>query len=633
MRSYNKGTFPFKAFLLATSLLGGTSLLAKQATATEQQITSLVTAPKQVSERDIAFKELLGEITQDYFAVVPELATFYGVDSATSGEKNAIRLSDYGPSGIKESRKATQDILSRLSAFETTGLNKANLTTRSILRAELANAVEASQTVNYGRLIPGMFRVYQLDQFIGAHTFLLRLLAATQPVTSEAEAHAYIERLSNLPKALSGLADAMHFDAQKGVIPPDFALQKIIASIETAVASPPRENPLVMSFTQKLEVANLDKNRTLADRASDIVSNSVYPAFQSLVLTLKELRSKAVHDAGIWRLPNGEKLYQALIQQQAGTALSADEIHELGLAEVDRISAEMDTILRQENYMEGSVAERMLALSNDTRFLYPNTHAGKADIIAVLNDQMAEINQELPNWFGVLPQDAIEVRQVPAYQEATSASAAYDAPAVDGSRPGIYWINLRDTAMVPIWSVKSDTYHEATPGHHLQISIAQRQANIPLMQNLLSNGAYVEGWALYAEYLAKEMGMYKNDPYGDLGRLRWELHRAVRLVVDTGIHAKRWSREKAISYSMTVGGFDAATAEQEVERYAVLPAQALSYKMGMLKILELRTKAKTELGDAFDIRLFHDAVLLNGPMPMDILENIINNWIIEHRAS
>ncbi len=628
MNLLNK-TLPVKAVLLATSLLAGHAA-APFAVAGEQSATQSVDVTE--SKADVAFKELLNELTESYFAITPELATFFGVRAEMAGLKNAIDLSDYSPAGVVKSKEATQEILNRLVSFDSKGLSESNRLNLAILKTELTNAVEASEVVEYGRLSPGMFRVYQLDQFIGAHSFVLSLLASAQPVGSEQEALDYLARLKRIPEAFEDLMISMDADAQRGVVPPDFVLNKIIASIETAIEPAVEDNPLVTSFAEKVQAAEVADAEALKAQVIEVVATVVYPAYKKLVADLTDMLPKSVHEAGIWRLPNGDKLYQALILQQANTDLSADEIHDLGLADVDRISAEMDTILKQVNYTEGTVAERMLALSEDKRFIYPNTDEGKAAIIAVLNEQMAEITKELPKWFGVLPQDDGVVKKVPSYEEATSASASYDPAAMDGSRPGVYWINLRDTAMVPIWSAKSDTYHETIPGHHLQISIAQHQAEVPLIRNLLGNGAYIEGWALYGEFLAKEMGMYDTDPYGDLGRLRWELHRAVRLVVDTGIHAKHWSREDAIAYSMKVGGFDAATAEQEVERYAVLPGQALSYKMGMLKILELRDKAKAKLGDDFDIRLFHDAVLLGGSMPLMMLDDTINAWIDSQAA-
>jgi uncharacterized protein (DUF885 family) len=339
-----------------------------------------------------------------------------------------------------------------------------------------------------------------------------------------------------------------------------------------------------------------------------------------------EIKSSAPHDAGMWRLPDGEALYAAMIRHMTDSNLSADEIHRTGLDEVDRITRQMDEVLRAEGYTEGTVGERMQRLNVESRFLYPNDADGRADLLDDLRAQVDGMYAELPNWFVKLPQHKVEVRMVPEFSQASAPIGYYNNPAPDGSRPGYYFINLRDTALHPSWTLPTLSYHEAVPGHHLDGATAMELEIPPLAKALWSNTSG-EGWALYAERLAAEMGMYADNPYGDLGRLQAELHRAVRLVTDTGMHAKKWSRERAIDYMVGTEGLDEATATSEIERYVVWPAQALGYKLGQLKILALREEAKQALGDDFDIRSFNQQVLEVASTPLPFIEATVRSWI------
>jgi hypothetical protein len=343
------------------------------------------------------------------------------------------------------------------------------------------------------------------------------------------------------------------------------------------------------------------------------------------------MRAGASDEPGIWRLPQGDALYQAMILHMTDTTLTPRQIHDLGLAEVARILGEMDTILRAEGYTEGSVGKRMEALSAEKRFAYSNDAAGRARLLADANAQLAEIAPLLPKWFGKLPQQQVVVKAVPEQAEKSSSGGFYDAPALDGSRPGTYWINLRDTAILPTFKLKTLTYHEGNPGHHLQTAFGMG-AGTPVIATALYSNAFGEGWALYAEALAQEMGLYARDPYGDLGRLQDELWRAVRLVVDTGMHSLRWSRAQAIDYAIATAGVHPLEAEAEIARYAVEPGQALGYKIGMLEIQRLRRLAQEALGEQFDIRAFHVEVLKDGAVPLQVLETKVQRWIEAQRT-
>ncbi len=396
--------------------------------------------------------------------------------------------------------------------------------------------------------------------------------------------------------------------------------------IEARSLAEPADHSLVTSFRKRLDDAGVDDSDAHVATTAHLIETEVYPANKRLVAALKDLRKDAGSEAGVWRLPNGEAFYRAMIRHMTDTTMDPREIHEIGLAEVKRITTEMDAILRAEGYTEAPVGERMSALGEEERFVYPNTEEGKTRLIADLNAQMAEIEPLLPQWFGILPKAKVVVKRVPVYAEQSATGGFYDAPAMDGSRPGTYWINLRDTAIWPSYSLKTLTYHEANPGHHLQTVIGMEQQS-PILQTVLYSNAFGEGWGLYAEALAKEMGLYDDDPFSDLGRLQDELHRAIRLVVDTGMHALKWSREEAIRYMVETEGTHPSEAEAEIDRYIVWPGQALGYKIGMLQIQALRAEAEAAMGESFDIRGFHDEVLRNDAVPLDVLEAKIERWM------
>jgi uncharacterized protein (DUF885 family) len=351
----------------------------------------------------------------------------------------------------------------------------------------------------------------------------------------------------------------------------------------------------------------------------------VVPALDRQMALLASLRPQAVHDAGVWRLPDGDAYYAASLRAATTTDLSPDEVHRLGLDVTRDLSARADTLFRKLGMTKGTVAERYAGLFKDPRYLYPNTDAGKAKEITDLNALVQAMQQRLPAYFATLPKTPLEIRRIPAATEA-GASTHYTEGSLDGTRPGIYWLNLRDTAEAPFWDMPTTTFHEGIPGHHLQITL-QRESALPMYRKILFFGAYVEGWALYAEQLADEMGFYKDQPAWELGYIHDALLRSGRLVVDTGIHAKRWSREKAIATLSGIDGDPVSLSTQEIERYAVSPGQACSYMVGKVTILRLRDKAKAALGPRFAIGRFHDAILLAGALPLKVLEARVDAFI------
>jgi uncharacterized protein (DUF885 family) len=307
--------------------------------------------------------------------------------------------------------------------------------------------------------------------------------------------------------------------------------------------------------------------------------------------------------------------------------MTPDEVHQTGLDLVASLSAQIDALMKKQGMTQGTVGQRLRAMYEDPKYRYPNTDAGKEKLLADLNEKVQAVRAKLPQWFGQLPKANVEIRRVPKAIEAGAPGGYYNSPSLDGSRPGIYWINLRDTAEVPSWTLPTLTYHESIPGHHLQISLANEAKDLPLLRKTLFNSGYVEGWALYAEQLAVEMGMYDHDPLGHIGQLHDAMFRAVRLVVDSGMHHKRWSREQAVKYAVDTLGDQEATLVTEIERYCVWPGQACSYMVGKLTWLKVRDKARKAMGRRFDIRSFHDAGLLSGVMPLDVLERRIDSYI------
>jgi uncharacterized protein (DUF885 family) len=422
-----------------------------------------------------------------------------------------------------------------------------------------------------------------------------------------------------------------------GVVLPPSLLEKSIIVLDDTIRPAPAESPLVTTFVERMKKAgNIDAatQAKLRDAAIAAVTTGVYPAYQRMREALVAERPKTAGvAAGVGRLPDGAAYYQAMLKQFTTTDYTAEEIHALGLAEVARIQAEMDALLASQGFTEGTVAERMLALGKDPRYLVPNNDEGRAQLLERYRAILTDLDARMPEYFSTLPKGKLAVERVPVSAEKGSGGAYYNPAAMDGSRQGTFFANLRDTAETPTWSMKTLAVHEGIPGHHFQIATALELEGLPLIRQQTLYSAYAEGWALYAERLAAEIGFYKDDPLGDLGRLQAELFRAARLVVDTGLHAKDWTREQAIAYLVDTTGTAESDSTSEVERYMGLPGQACAYKVGQLKILELREKAKAELGPKFVLKDFHTVVLENGGVPLGVLERLVDEWIAEVKAT
>ena len=609
--------------LKVSALVCAFGLLA--ACGAKEETTTLATDSQTTNEQ---FDAAVQEMTTAFFYHVPEAATQLGI-SEDIVPGTAHRLMDRSVDGNKDRNNSLEAALAQLNSADTETLSPERQRTHAVLTTLIEGALGPSRVVDFGTTAGAWtlwFLPYSIVQNSGPTVDIPNFLNSHQPVTSADEAEAYLVRLASVDAALDGAFESYRHGVQQGAIPPDFIVEKSLAVVEGFIEPPADQNTLYVSFVDKLEKAGIENAQAYADRALKIIDAEVVPAYQRIADYMGEIRASAPHEAGIWRLPDGEALYAAMIRHMTDSDVSAEDIHQIGLDEVERITQEMDGILRSEGYTEGTVGERMQKLNVEPRFLYANDAEGKETLLNDVRTQVEGMYAELPNWFRKLPKHKVEVRMVPEFSQDSAPLGYYNNPAPDGSRPGYYFINLRDTALHPSWTLPTLSYHEAVPGHHLDGATAMELEVPPIVKALWSNTSG-EGWALYAELLAAEMGIYEDDPYGDLGRLQAELHRAVRLVTDTGIHAKKWSREQAIDYMVDAEGLDEATAVSEIERYVVWPAQALGYKLGQLRILALRDEAKQAVGDAFDIRDFNQQVLNVASTPLPFIESTVRGWI------
>jgi uncharacterized protein (DUF885 family) len=477
---------------------------------------------------------------------------------------------------------------------------------------------------------------YPINQLFGIQSELPNLMTQAQQVNDVKDAELYIARLGEFPRKLDQVIEGIKLRESKGVIPPKFVVEKVIDQIKGFLAPGAKGNTLTASFKEKLDKIPAERmdaatRAALVARVEDAVSASVFPAYNALAAYFETLRPKATRNDGVWALPDGDRYYQYEIEANTTTTMTPDQIHTLGLSEVARVGAEMDRILKDAGYIEGTLAERMRKLATSPAQLYPDTDEGRAQILTDYEAIIDEVTVGLDPYFATKPKAKVVVKRVPPFAEKTAPGAYYNGPPLDGSKPGTFYANLHDVRQTPKYGMRTMAYHEAVPGHHLQVAIAHEIKGLPIFRSVIPFTAYAEGWALYAEQLAWEAG-YEKNPLDNLGRLQAELFRSVRLVVDTGLHSKRWTREQAIDYMTINAGMPEAAVVTEIERYLVDPGQALAYKVGMIKILELRERAKTALGSKFDIREFHDEVVKNGAMPLAVLERVIDEYLARKKA-
>lgn len=550
--------------------------------------------------------EMLSELR-----ILPSWLDFYG-----------DKLDDASPEQDRRDAELVKADLEMLRRYDRNALDREGRISYDTLDYFLRMQVEGD------RFRLHTFPVQQLD---GVHTALPHFMIQSHQVTSVGEANDYIARLNAFPRKFDQVLENLALRRTGGLTPPHFVVEKVIVQLQEFVATPPRENALFTSLKAKLDkipaerVDAATRERLLA-RAETAIGSSVYPAYPKLIDHFVGLRPVTQRNDGSWSMPDGDAYYAWSVRSTTTTELTPAQIHELGVAEVSRVAAELEILLRAQGLTDGSVGARLAALSREPAQLYPNTAEGRKAMLGRYQSILDEANRGLGNAFDVRPKLGVEVRAVPEFAQAGAAAAFYSFGAMDGSRPGIFYANLRDTSATPKFEMRTTAFHEGIPGHHFQTSIAHELTGVPFFRKIIFFGAYGEGWALYSERLAFELGL-ERDPLDSVGRLRWEVLRAVRLVVDTGIHYKRWTREQAIAYMIDNTGKDEASVTSEIERYFVDPAQALAYKVGMVKILALREKAKLALGSKFDLAQFHNEVLVHGSLPLLVLERVIDEWI------
>jgi len=470
---------------------------------------------------------------------------------------------------------------------------------------------------------------YPVNQLFGIQNNFPSFMEATHPINDLRDAKDYVIRISKIEKQFGQEMEGLKIRQEKDILPPTFVVDRVLTEMKKFVATPAKENILYTNLSDKMnkaKIEDLDKQKVLAN-AEKTINEQVYPAYQRLIDYFEEVKPLATTDDGYWKLANGEEAYRITLKFFTTTDYTPQEIHDIGLKEVERIQSQLIDILKQQGRdVSQGFTQAMEDLKNDDSFYYPDTAEGRDQILKDYQKILDEVNNGLGDSFAIRPEAGVEVKRIPEFKEKTAPGAYYNGGSIDGSRKGQFYANLYDIKATPKYSMKTLAYHEGIPGHHFQVSIAQELKSVPLFRRFAPFTAYIEGWALYSERLAWEMG-FEKDPYDNIGRLQAELFRGVRLVVDTGIHYKRWTREEAIAYMENNTGMAHSDVVAEIERYIVMPGQATSYKIGMIKILELREKAKKALRDKFKLRDFHDVVLKNGPVPLSILEQLVDQYI------
>jgi uncharacterized protein (DUF885 family) len=571
---------------------------------------------------DLLLRQAITEVRES-----PQLLTQVGIVDGKWYDFSSDKLDRYSLKARQHRFNRTRRFDAELAAWNRADLSAQDQLSYDIIRWSYSRALADEKYPWLG----ANNKPYPVEPAFGIQKSLPNFLVSMHQIKNARLARHYVARLKALGPIIDSVREDVARQADAGVIAPDFVIDGSVVQMKAFIAPVPGANPLVTHLAERTKAIGMDgedRNR-LVNKAVETLVDVVYPAYRRLIAEEQSLRKRATHDAGIWRLKGGSAYYADQLKTLTSTDMTPDEIHAYGLSEVARITAEADTVLKFIGLTEGTVGERLNKLMADRRFLYSNDDAGRKAVLARYQQLLGRVKWMLPRYFTHLPKIALDVRRVPPFAEKGSAGAYYERPSLDGSRPGVFFANLRDTAETPMWAMPTLAYHEGIPGHHMQIATATEIADLPYQRRLAYLPAFGEGWALYAEHLAKDMGLYAGDPYGDLGRLQAELFRAARLVVDTGLHAKRWSREQAIAYMQQTTGMANSDVTAEVERYVVWPGQACAYKIGMRTMLGLREQASRELGRRFDLKQFHVVVLENGAMPLWLLQRNVRAWIVE----
>lgn len=574
--------------------------------------------------KDAAAQKLLMEITEELLVDYPESATALGIDKGVRAALKS-KLSDRSAVGQKTIAQRVAKRLERLKAIDTTDLSDATRIDVDVMRTAHEFATEGFR-FPYGDVAflnsnwSWRNAPYVVAQNTGAFLEIPGLLDEQHQIETRADADAYLARLEAYAAQLEGETARLQTARAQAVIAPDFLLDKTLAQLKIARAGKVEDGSLVKSIARRTKAIGGD----YAGKAAAIASSKIAPALGRQAAEIEEHRKHATSDAGVWKLPQGEAYYEWALRAATTTLMSPDEIHNRGREELAGLQSEMDSILKAQGMTQGSVGERMTALGQQPRFRFEESDAGRAKLMAFLEERVRDMRARLPRAFATLVPGNFEIKRMAPEVEPGAPGAYGGAGTIDGKLPGKFWINLRTLAIWTTYSLPTLTYHESIPGHVWQ---GEHTFKLPLYRSLLAFNAYSEGWALYAEQLANELGVYDNDPFGRLGYLQSIAFRACRLVVDTGLHAKRWSRDQAIQWFATTNGSSVEEVSGEVDRYCAWPGQACGYKVGHSEINRLRTKAQQALGAKFDLRTFDDAVVKGGGVPMLVLARNIDKFI------
>lgn len=595
--------------LLITVFFAGNLNLAHAAANKNKTVTE--------NERLNAFLE---EVFQQELARNPILQSYLGL------KDNNDRWNDLSEKKIAEDIEMAKHQLQKMRKM----FDYQKLDEQSQLSYRLFEKQREQKITDY----PWRHHDYLIDQMSGWQSQIPSFLINIHQIESESDVRAYIARLRGIKPLLEQVIANIKTAERKGVLPPKFVFPYAIQDINNILTGKPfdgsdKDSPVLEDFRKKISGLDLGlrKKEKLLKSAEKALLRTVKPAYQALKAVLIAQEKIATTDDGVWKLPDGEAYYAYRLKQMTTTDLTPDEIHQFGLQEVARIQNEMRIIMQKVKF-EGSLQDFFAFMRNDQQFYYPSTEQGRAAYLKRSVDIIDTMKTKLPDVFNTLPKADVIVKAVEPFREQSAGWAFYEQPSKDGKRPGTFYVNLHNMENNPVYSAEALAYHEGVPGHHMQIAIAQELEDVPSFRKF-GHGytAYIEGWGLYSELLPKEMGFYQ-DPYSDFGRLSMELWRAIRLVVDTGLHYKKWTREQTIHYHLENTSNSKEQAIKATERYIVTPGQATAYKIGMRKILELRAHAQEKLGDQFDIREYHDVVLKNGPLPLSFLEETVNRWIM-----
>ncbi len=573
---------------------------------------------------DAGAEKLLTAAAEQLLENGPENATQLGIDK---GERAHLRskLSDRSPAGIKAVADGLRKRVAELKALDPESLSPVMRTNVDSVRTSFEIALDGFG-FPYGDVAVGGWRnsPYVVVQNVGAYLDIPRFLDTEHKVETAEDAASWLARFDSYSAQLDGETERLKVAYDKGVVAPDFLLDKCLKQIALTRGTDPGQWELVTRYANQYAVTG-----SQSAEAAKIASGKIAPALDRQIAELKRHRAKATSDAGVWKFPDGQAYYAWALRAGTTTTMTPDEVHRTGQEELKALQAEMDVILRKQGFTQGTVGARMTALGKDPRFLFPDNDAGRAEIIKFMTDRLNAMRAKMPQAFHTLVKGNVEVKRLPLAEEPGAPGAYGGAGSIDGTIPGKVWLNLRTTALHSRFSLPTLAYHEGIPGHVWQ---GEYTFKLPLVRSLLSFNAYTEGWALYAEQLGAELGAYDEDPIGRLGYLQSLAFRACRLVVDTGLHAKKWTRAQAIEWFATANGSSVEEVSGEVDRYCSWPGQACGYKLGHTEINTLRAKTQKALGPRYDFKAFNDAVVLGGSVPLTVLESVIDRHIASRRA-